>query len=159
MPDQSPLRFYFALPRLLARLGGRAAVRSEQNWLEASVAGTVVHAITFIFAARLLLAGRASWQQFLLLVPLVLLVWAWWPLLTYANALLIKMIRTAGLLRDTPDRYLQSVFVGIVTTAFALQLLAAGSWMRLLALAWLGAVVLNLAAAAVLALMHAEPSR
>lgn len=158
MHDAPPARFYFALPRLVARIAGRAPQRSEQNWLEATVAGTLVHLITFIFAARLLLAGRATWQQLLLLLPLVLLVWAWWSVLMYANALLIKAIRSIGFLRRSPDRHLQSVFVGIATTLFALQLLAAGSWMRVLALAWLAAVVLNLAAAAILALMHAEPA-
>jgi hypothetical protein len=154
-----PPRFYFALPRLLARLAGGSATRSEQNGTEAAVAGTLVHAITFIFAARLLLAGYATWQQALLLLPVLVVVLLWWSVLMYVNALLIKAARRLGLFRESPDRHLQSVLIGMATTAFALHLVAAGSWMRLLGLAWIAAVVLNLAAAAVLALMHAEPAR
>ena len=158
-PDESQPRYYFALPRLAARLSGGSARRSEQNWAEAAIAGTLVHAITFIFAARLLLPGRPAWQQLLLLLPLALLVWASWSLITYANALVIRAIRAAGFLRESPDRHLQSALVGIMTTLFAWQLVTAGSWMRLLGLVWIGLVVLNLAATAILALMHAEPAR
>ena len=159
MTNELPARFYFALPRLLARLAGRPPFRSEQNGLEAAIAGTLVHAITFIFAVRLLLNSHRTWQQVVLLIPVALVVFVWWPLFTYANTLLIKGARAAGFLRETPDRYVQSVLACTATTLFSLNLLAAGSWMRLLALAWLGAVVLNLGAAAVLALMHDEPAR
>ncbi|HSH39400.1 MAG TPA: hypothetical protein VK993_11500 [Chthoniobacterales bacterium] len=152
-------RYYFALPRLFARLTGASAQRSEQNWLEAAVAGTLVHAVAYIFAARLLLAGRATWQQIGLLLPLALLVWAWWSVIIYANALLIRALRAGGFLRQSADRHLQSILIGVVTTIFACDLVTAGAWTRLVGLAWLGAVALNLAAAAILALMHAEPAR
>lgn len=133
-------------------------MRSEQNWLEAMVAGTLVHGIIFVFAAHLLLSGRAWWQQLLLLIPVALLVLVSWSLLMYANALIIRLTRAAGFLRDRADRHLQGVLVGIVTTFAAWQLISAGSWMRLLGLTWFAVVALNLAAAAVLALMHAEPA-
>ena len=156
-PNEIPRGYYFALPRLMARLRGTPAVRSEQNWLEAMVAGALVHVIIFLFAAHLLLSGRAAWQQLLLLVPVALLVLVFWSVLMYANALVITLARTAGFLRDRADRHLQSVLIGIATTFAAWQLISAGSWMRLLGLTWIAVVALNLAAAAVLALMHAEP--
>ena len=159
MPDDTLPGFYFALPRLLGRIAGRSARRSEQNWLEATIAGTLVHAVTFIFAALVLLPGRPMWLQVLLLVPLVLLVWTWWSVIMYVNALGIQALRATGFFRESADRHLQSVLIGIATTLFAWHLIAAGSWMRLLGLAWIAAVVLNLAAAAVLALLHADPAR
>ena len=159
MPDDTPHAYYFALPRLLVRIAGGTAHRSEQNWLEATIAGTLVHAVTFIFAALLLLGSRPTWQQVLLLVPLILLVWTWWSVIMYANMLVIQAVRAAGFLRQSADRHLQSVLIGVATTLFAWHLVTAGSWMRLLGLAWIAAVVLNLTAATVLALMHAEPAR
>lgn len=158
-PNETSRRYYFALPRLMARLGGAPVMRSEQNWLEAMVVGGLVHAIIFLFAAHLLLSGRASWQQLLLLIPVALLVLVSWSVVLSANALVIRLTRAAGFLRDRPDRHLQSVLVGLLTTFAAWQLISAGSWMRLLGLMWMAVVALNLAAAAVLALMHAEPAQ
>ena len=157
--NDSASRYYFALPRLVARLRGGSAVRSEQNGFEAAVAGALVHAVIFLFAAHLLLSGLMTWQQALLLLPVAILVLAGWSVLSYANALVIRLIRVAGLFRALADRHLQSVLIGILTTVAAWQLIDAGTWMRLLGLAWLAAVALNLTAAAVLRLMHAEPAR
>lgn len=151
--------YYFALPRLLMRLSGGAADRSEQNGTEAAVAGTLVHAITFLFAAHVLLADRTPLQQLLLLVPLLVVVLIWWSALMYANALLIKAIRATRFFANAADRHLQSVLVGSVTTFFAWHLIAPGSWMQALGILWMAAVALNLVAAAALALMHAEPAR
>ena len=159
MPDPKSPRYYFALPRLLTRLRGGSLERCEQNSIEAAVAGTMVHTITFVFALRLLLADRATWQQLLLVLPVALLIWAWWSLVIYTNSLIINAARAAGLFRERANRHLQSVLIAIVTTVFAWQLVAAGSWMRLLGLIWITAVALNLAAAALLASMHAEPAR
>ena len=151
--------YYFALPRLLARARGHSAERSEQNWLEANLVGALVHGITFIFAARLLVDNRAIWQQVVLLVPLALLVCAWWSLFFYLNALFLKLLRAASLMRSMPDRRAQSLLVGIATTLLAWQLVAAGSWMQVPGLIWIIAVALNLVAAGVLALIHVEPGR
>ena len=159
VPNDTRSRYYFALPRLVARLRGTSAERSEQNGTEAMVAGTLVHTVIFLFAVDLLLRGLATWQQALLLLPVAVLVLASWSLLTYANLLVIKLIRGAGILREHADRHLQSILIGTLTTFAAWQLINAGSWMRLLGFAWLAAVALNLTAAAVLTLMHAEPAR
>ena len=153
---KSGVGYYFALPRLLARSAGHSGGRTEQNWLEANVVGTFVHAIAFIFAGRLLLADCSLWQQVLLLGPLALLVCASWSLFFYLNSLVLKLLRAAGLMRDLPDNRGQSVIVGITTTLLALQLAETGSWTRVAGWIWIIAVALNLVAAAVLALLHAD---
>ena len=151
--------YYFALPRLLASFGGGRTHRSEQNSLEAHAVGLLIHAITFVFAATLLFGGWPAWEQIVLLVPVALLVWMWWSLFFYVTWLGVKLLRSVGRLRQMPDSHAQSLMVGIVTTLLAWQLVTAGSWMTVLGWTWLIAVALNLAAAAVLGLRHAESAR
>ena len=159
-PDSnSSVGYYFALPRLIASRGGGSTGRSEQNALEAHVVGTLVHAITFVFAARLLLGDRPAWQQIMLLLPVALLVWIWWSILFYVSSVVVKLLRSVGALRQVPDNQAQSLVVGILTTVFAWQLVTAGSLISVLGWTWLAAVALNLVAAAVLALRHAESAR
>lgn len=159
-PDSnSSVGYYFALPRLIASFRGGPTGRSEQNAVEAHVAGTLVHAVTLAFAVTLILSDRPAWQQIMLLLPVAMLVWIWWSLFFYASSLVVKLLRSAGLLRTTPDNQAQSLIVGIVTTLLAWQLVTAGTWMAVLGWLWLVAAVLNLAAAAVLGLRHAEPAR
>lgn len=156
--SNSSVGYYFALPRLLASFRGGSLRRSEQNAVEAHLVGMLIHAITFLFAVRLLLGDRPAWQQIALLVPVALLVWIWWSVFFYGSSLAVKLLRSAGLLRRTPDSHAQSLIVAIVTTLLAWQLATAGTWISLLGWIWLFAVGLNLAAAAVLALVHAEPA-
>ena len=151
--------YYFALPRLIASFGGGPTARSEQNALEAHVVGMLVHAITFVFAARMLLGDRPAWQQIMLLVPVGLLIWIWWSVFFYVNSVAIKLLRSVGVLREVPDNQAQSFIVGILTTVLAWQLVIAGSLMSVLGWTWLIVVALNLVAAAVLALRHADPAR
>jgi hypothetical protein len=156
--SNSSVGYYFALPRLITSLGGGPTVRSEQNALEAHVVGTLVHAITFVFAATLLLGDRPGWQQIVLLVPVALLVWMWWSLFFYVTSLAVALLRSAGLLRGTPGNHAQSFAVGAVTTVLGWQLVTAGSWPSVLGWIWLAAVALNLVATALLSLRHAEPA-
>ena len=149
-------RFYFALPRLLAKLGGCSAARTESNWLEANIVGTATHAIAYIFFAHLLLAGLPRWQQFALLLPIAGVVWLFWLLLFALNAVVISLFRAAGLLRRMPESHVQGIAIGALTTVFAFHLITAGSWMRPLGIAWVIAVSLNLLAAIILAFTHAE---
>ncbi|CAA9226425.1 MAG: hypothetical protein AVDCRST_MAG42-868 [uncultured Chthoniobacterales bacterium] len=159
-PDaKNAVGYYFALPRLVASWRGRSFGRSEHNAVEAYTVGGLVHAVTFIFAAELLLGGRPAWQQILLLIPLALLVWAWWSLFFYMGLLLLNVLRGAGVMRDTPASRAQSLFVGITTTLLAWHLITAGSWTSVLGWIWMIAVALNLAAAALLTLAHADPAR
>ena len=157
--SNSSVGYYFALPRLIASFGDGPTRRSEQNALEAHLVGTLVHAITFVFAAKMLLGDLPAWQQIVLLVPVALLVWISWSLFFYVTSLAVKLLRSAGLLRKMPDSHAQSLIVGLVTTLIAWQLITAGSWTAVLGWTWLIAVTLNLAAAAVLGLRHAEPAR
>ena len=157
--SNSSLGYYFALPRLIATFRGGSSRRSEQNALEAHVVGGLVHAITFVFAARLLLGDRPAWQAIMLLVPVALIVWMWWSLFFYVSSLAVRLLRSVGLLREMPDNHAQSLIVGTVTTLLAWQLATAGSWTAVLGGTWLVAVALNLAAAATLGLRHAQPAR
>ena len=157
--SNSSAGYYFALPRLIASFGGGSARRSEQNALEAHVVGTLVHAVTFTFAARLLLGDYPAWQQVLLLVPVALLVWIWWSLFFYVSSLAVKLLISFALLSEMPERHAQSMMVGVVTTFLAWQLVTAGSWAAVLGWVWLIAVALNLAATAMLFFVHAEPAR
>ena len=155
-PDQP--RFYFSLPRLIMKLRGGNPRRSERSWAEANIVGTMVHAIVFVFAWRLLLADMPAWKQMLLLLPVIVLVLLSWSTFFYLSTQLLWLVRLAGLFRGLPNFRIHSVIIGIIVTAFAWQLVLAGSWMRVLGLVWIGAVLLNHIAAALLILTHADQS-
>ena len=157
--DHSAPRFFFALPRLTARLRGRNAERTDTNWLETNAVGTLIHAIVFLFLAQLLLADLPTWQQLALLVPVAFLTLLFWMLLFAAQVLVIKLSRACGILRNISDDRANGLLIGIVTTAFAWQLLDAGMWLRAIAAVWLTALTLNLLAACVLRLSDANASR
>ena len=80
-------------------------------------------------------------------------------LLFALQVLLIRGVRALGLLRNIPDDRANGLLTGIVTSAFAWQLLDAGTWLRAIAAVWLIAVALNLLAACVLGLSNADASR
>jgi hypothetical protein len=157
--DQSMPRYFFSLPRLIARLRGHNAERTDTHWLEANAVGTLIHAIVFLFLARWLLTGSSTWQQLALLVPLAILTLLFWMLLFAVQVLVIKAARAFGMLRNVPDDRANGMLVGIVTTVFACQLLGAGTWLRAIAAVWLVALALNLLAACVLGLSNADASR
>lgn len=145
--------FYFALPRLFARGRGANDSRTEMNWLEANVVGTAVHGIAYLFAAHFFLRGLTLGAQALLLLPLAAGVWLAWLVILYVNSLLIRLLRTGGLLRGLPDDRAQSVLIGGMITGFAIALWRADSWCSFAGGIWLAAVVLNLAAALALVLL------
>ncbi len=149
---------YFALPRFIAKLRGRSSVRSEGNWLEAYLAGAAVYLISYLFAANLLVAKLGSWQAVIVLPILLFAIWIFWLIVLYVNSLIVKACWICGLCTDLPRNRIQSVLMGILTTAFAAQLIAAGSWMRWVGASWIIAVALNLTAALLFALFHDERS-
>lgn len=152
-------RFYFALPRLCASLRGGGTGRSENHWLEANVAGGAVYLISCLFAARLIFPEAASWQLISLLVPLAFGMLFVWMIMLYLNSLLVKLLRACGFFETLPNARAQSVLIGLLTTAFAFGLILNGSWMRLIGVAWVAGLGLNLAAAIVLGLKNgARPS-
>ena len=155
MPNSEP-RFYFALPRLITKLRGGSAAPTENNWVETISVGGAVHLLVFIFAAHLLLRGLVLWQQILLLLPLVFLVWIFWLVLIYINSVLIKLLRTRGWLRDVPNSRVQSFLIVTMTTALSGRLLLMETWARVVAGMWIAAVLLNLFATALLAISHAN---
>ena len=151
-PDVNLPDCYFALPRLIARARGRNAARTETNWLEANVVGTVVVLISYLVTARLLLSGFPGWKQVALALPTLLVMWLGWLLLFYFNALIIRLLRTVGLMRDLPDARAQTLLIALITSGFAYDLLRSGSWIRVVGALWLLGVALNLPAAVILAL-------
>ena len=149
---------YFALPRLIAKLSGASCTRTEGNWLEAYLTGTAIYLISYLFAANLLLAKLGIWQAVVVLPILLFAMWIFWLIVLYLNSLVVKACWSCGLCTDLPPNRIQSVLMGIVTTVFAAQLLAAGSWLRWVGAIWIIAVALNLSAALLLALLHDERS-
>ena len=155
-PELDRPRFYFSLPRLIAKARGRSAERAEKNWLEANVVGTVVVLISYLMTARLLLSGTATWKQVALALPTLVVMWLAWLLLFYINSVLIRLLRSVGIMRQLSNARAQTLLIMVVTSAFAYQLLASATWTRILAAAWLASVALNLAAAMILALSARE---
>ncbi|MEP6808731.1 MAG: hypothetical protein ABI992_00685 [Chthoniobacterales bacterium] len=147
-------RFYFALPRLLARAGGGNDSAAETNWLEANVAGGLIHGIAYLFAAWLFLGGLRFWQQILLALPLAIFVWLAWLVILCLNAFLIRLLRACGLFRRIADDRAQSILINLMITAFAIQLLREGWWFGLAGTIWIVVLTLNLLAAIILAFLH-----
>ena len=149
-------RFYFALPRLLLKLSGGNAAPTDTNWLETNIAGTLMHLVAFVFGAHLLLSGLQLWQQLLLLVPFAILFWLFWMAFFQLGMLLVKGLHALGAFRSWADARTQGLLAGVMITAFALELVRAGGWLRVLGLTWLVAVSLNVVATLLLALSHAD---
>jgi len=147
---------YFALLRFLRKLRGLSVARSEDNWIEAYVAGSAVFFISYVFVASMLWPQLLWWQNVILLPLLVAGVWIAWLIILYLHSLVVKLCWSVGLCTDLSRARVQSVLMGIVTTAFAAQLVARGSWLRWIGVMWIAAVALNLAAALFLALFDEE---
>lgn len=149
-------RFHFALPRLVWTLCGGNGARTDTNWLEANVVGSLMHVVAFAFGAHLLLPGLRFWQQLLLLAPLAILFWLFWMVFFYAGTLLIAALRAIGAFRGWSQARAQGFIAGTMITLFAFELLRGGGWYGLLGSTWMIAVSLNLLAALLLKFSHAE---
>ncbi len=136
--------FYFSLPRLLLRSGAP----SERNVFEAHFVGTLEHLVVYFCAWELCLTSLPGWAQLILSLPLAVLVFLGWLLLFYLNSRLLRL----GLFAGLPRSRAQNNLVGLVATAAAFSLLWAGHWHAWIGALWLALTVLNLFAAAVLAL-------
>lgn len=154
-----PLRFYFALPRLLAMLRGGDPRRGEQNSVEAWVVGVASYLVSYLFFAGLIPETLDLWFKAMLLVVLAFATWLFWLLALSINALVLKLLHRCGLFRTLPARRGQSVLVGTTTTAMAIALLQRGGVTGEMGALWLTAVVMNLIAAAILAFRHGESGR
>ncbi|MDQ6624328.1 MAG: hypothetical protein M3Y86_12705 [Verrucomicrobiota bacterium] len=161
MPNPEPAtapQFFFALPRLIASWRGGDAGRSEKNAVESNAVGALVHLVVYAFAFHLCLTSRPWWLQLLAAVPLAFLVWIFWLNLFYANALLLRLLRSAGLMRELPQSRAQGILIGILATAFAGALLTARDWTRVVAVLFLVLVLLNFLAALILARHALRPN-
>jgi hypothetical protein len=149
-------RFYFALPRLLARFRGGSSERAENNGGEAWIASIASYLVSYLFFAQLIPATLGLWSRILSLVLLAFLVWLLWLLALYLNLLAIKLLQACGLFRTIPVRRAQSILVAGTASTMSLQLLQGGGWWAEIAAIWLVAVAMNLAAAAILALRNGD---
>jgi hypothetical protein len=147
---QSP-RFYFALPRLFAKLRGGDKARAEKNGSEAWAASLAVYAISYLYFAGFVPDNLSWWMRPLIFVALAFLVWLFWLLILYLNSLILKLVHGCGLFRSLPMRRGQSVLVASVATMMAVALALRGSFVSEIGAIWLIATVLNLVAALILA--------
>jgi len=159
MTEHRSPRFYFALPRLLAKWRGGDAGRAEQNGLEAWCANLAIYLISFLFFAGLIPDLDGWWGRLPILVVLAFLVCLFWLLVLYLNSLILKLLHACGLFRALPIRRGQAVLIGSAATAMAVALLGRGPLVSEIGAIWLTATAMNLAAAAILALNHGDPAR
>jgi hypothetical protein len=152
-------QFYFSLLRVIAMLRGGDARRAESNGFEAWLIGLAMYSIHYLFFATLFIPSKLGpWLTALLLVALAFWIWLFWLLLLYLNSVIIKLLHVCRLFRTIPTRRAQSILWGISTTAMACALLKSSPSLRELGAIWLVAVVMNLAAAMVLAFSDAARS-
>lgn len=152
----APAGNYFALPRLLRKLRGENAKRSEGNWMEAYFVGIIIYLISYLFFAQFLVASLRPWALGPALLGLVFAMWIFWLLALYVNSLVVKLCWVSGLFTDLSANRVQSVLIVILTSAFAAQLMTAGPWTLWIGIIWIAAVALNLSAALLLALFHED---
>ena len=152
-------RFYFALPRFLAKLRGGDTRRAEKNGVEAWVANFAIYAISYLYFAGFIRDALSWWLRGLLFVALAFLIWLFWLLVLYVNSLILKLLHSLGLFRSLPVRHGQSVLLAAAATAMALALVQRGSFGGEIGAIWLTAIALNLLAAIILAFAHGDPAR
>jgi hypothetical protein len=158
MNEQVSPRFYFALPRLLAKWRGGDPNRAEKNEAEAWSAGLAIFGISYLYLAILIPDAVTWWARGMMFVALVFLVWLFWLLVLYVNSLIFKWLQRFGLFRSVAMRRGQSVFIATTTTAMAVALLQRDSFASEIGAIWLTATALNLVAAAILAFSNGEPA-
>jgi hypothetical protein len=154
-----PVRFYFALPRLLAMLRGGDARRGEQNATEAWVAGIATYVISFIFFAGFVPDALGWGLRGLTLAVLAFVVWLFWLVVLYFNSLILKLFRGLGLFRTIPTRRGQSILIASTVTAMGFELLQRGSLAGEFGAIWLTATAINLVAAMILAFRDGDGVR
>ena len=150
------LGYAFALPRLIARLGGRNARREELSRWEAYGLGILVFGIGCVFAAHAFLPFvRPVFPRLLALCVLPFAMWVAFLLLYYVNALVIALLRRAELYAAPTNNPFQHIVIMSLTTVAAALLLRDGNgWMRSLGILWLALLGLNLLAVVILKLRH-----
>ena len=148
--------FYFALPRLLISFLGERPLRAENNFGEALFAGAV--AVVVPWLALLELAHTTCWLGWITATALLAVVIPLWLIVFYLNSLLIKVLRSAGLLKSYTNRALQNGLAFIVIILSSLCIAFSESPMRWLGLVMLTLISLDLFAAVALPLANDPPS-
>jgi hypothetical protein len=150
--------FWFALPRLLARLTGRKVRRAQWSAVEAYGLGWLVFLFPCVFFWREQLAVvRPIFWQIVLFVLIPLAVWIGWLLLYFFVWLLAGLLRQLGLFSRLTNNPLQSFFIILIVSVLALLFLRDEQfWLRSLGMFWLGLVALNFCAEVILRCSH-EP--
>lgn len=143
-----PARYYFALPRLCAWIGGGSVERSESNWLEAYGAGAVMFLVSY--AAVLVRVAQNVFSAVLLLFA----TWIGWLIIFYINSLIVRAFRQIGVFHTSSKAGAQNIIIGVETTLCALFLIVRSEW-PLLAWFWIVLVASNLLAAILLRAMSA----
>jgi hypothetical protein len=158
MNEQSP-QFYFALPRLLAKMRGGDPSRAEKNAAEAWLGSLAIYTISYLYFTAFIPDDWSGWTRALFLVALAFLVWLFWLVMLYLNSLILKLLHTLNLVRSFPMRRGQSVLLAATTTAMAVALTHRDSIVSELGAMWLIATAMNLVAAAILAFSNGDPAR
>jgi hypothetical protein len=152
-------RFYFALPRLLAKMRGGDPIRAEQNSVEAWGANLAIYLISFLYFAGFIPFFDSWWARALIFVALAFVLWLFWLVVLYVNSLILKFLSSFGLLRSLPIRRGQCVLIATTATAMAVALLQRGALGAEIGAIWLVAIAMNLVAATILAFRNGEPAR
>lgn len=147
-----PGRFYFALPRLVAKARGQSGARATRSAAEANGTSVAIFTISLLFAATFIQPGQSTGRMVILCVSLPFAVVVFWLAALYFQSLVIRLGRSAGLLHGMPNDRAQSVLICAETTAFALALVMSGNWPARIGALWVIAVGLNLAADVMLSL-------
>jgi len=155
-PSGREIGYAFALPRLIARLGGRRARRAEFSCWEAYGMGILVFGVSCVFVAHTLLpVVRPAFAQLLVLLLLPFAVWVAFLLLYYVNSLMTALLRRFGLYSAMTNNLFQHHVIMSLTTLLALLLVRDESgWMRSLGIFWLGLLFLNLISILFLKFLH-----
>lgn len=152
-------RFYFALPRLAARLCGGSGVRSSQSFGEAHGVSVLIFTVTWLFAWRLAGSGHSLGFNVATLILLVPALFIWWLFALTANWLAICTTHSLGWFRAVPNDRCQGVCIIAETTVFAAVLVRHDGWPAVVGAAWLIGVALNLMSAVLLAVIDATSRR
>lgn len=141
--------YWFALPRLCARLAGRKTRRAQWSAWEAYGLGWLVFGIGCVFLGHALFAivsSGAGRALCLLVTPFA--IWIACQLLYFVNWLLAILLRRIGLYSSRTNNSLQSfILIALITLLAALLVREEAGWLRSLGVFWLALVGLNLGAA------------
>jgi len=158
MNEPAP-QFYFALPRLLAKMRGGDASRAERNAAEAWLGSLAIYTISYLYFAAFVPDTWTWWMRALFFIALAFLVMLFWLVMLYLNSLILKLLHRVNLVRSLPMRRGQSVLVAATATAMAVVLAQRDSMVSELGAIWLIATALNLVAAVILAFSNGDPAR